>query len=210
MTCTCRVTPSARSSGASRTSSSTTVQPSSRPAASTISTRAVPGTRTVPNTMWSRVHGCVSWDTWPVNTHSSRSATGTAAARTGCATCVWPAAVTSPARVPAVSQNRSRWNAYVGRAVRRAPAWNGDQSTGTPATCASAREVANRRRPPSLRRSEPITATRSAAPCAAAVSSTAMASTGCGDASTKQPVPLSMRARTAGSNPTWPRRLPYQ
>ncbi len=78
------------------TSSSTTGAPTRRPAADTSSTHAVPGTITAPRTTWSRTHGWLSVERRPVNTHSSRSPSCTAAAIRGCSTRSRPAAVTSP------------------------------------------------------------------------------------------------------------------
>ncbi|KJS52053.1 hypothetical protein VM98_33750, partial [Streptomyces rubellomurinus subsp. indigoferus] len=56
----------------------------------------VPGTLTIPRTTSSRTHGCDSAENRPVNPHSSRSPTCTAAASTGCSIRSSPAATTSP------------------------------------------------------------------------------------------------------------------
>ncbi len=108
------------------------------------------------------------------------------------------------------SQYRSRWNAYVGRATRRAPVPSNTRghATGTPRTNTSARHVRNRSVPPCPRRSVPTATARS--PAASMISCTAAVSTGCELTSTKTRWPCPSNARTAGSKPTVCRRLRYQ
>ena len=134
-------------------------QPTWSPARRASSTKAVPGSRTVPNTWWSASHGWVRSDSRPVNTTPSDRAAVNAAPSSGCS-----APRPSPGRAsrhrvapPASSQYRWCWKAYVGRSTTRRPA---DTATSPPATPAH-EQLADRRSgtppargPPSSRRSE--------------------------------------------------------
>ncbi|GAA0899639.1 hypothetical protein GCM10009574_084790 [Streptomyces asiaticus] len=140
-------------------------------------------------------------------------------ARSGSASVAWPvtaagaagtASRTATSPAGPWSQYRSRWNAYVGRATRLAPVPvnSRGQSTGTPRTYTSARQVRNRSAPPSSRRSVP-TAT-AVTSVVSTISCTAAVSTGWELTSTKARWPWPSSILTAGSKPTVRRRLRYQ
>ncbi|RGC65733.1 hypothetical protein C5N14_27190 [Micromonospora sp. MW-13] len=213
-TCT-RAPPDAGSaSGVSTVSSRTRDAPTSSPARTANSTNAVPGTTTEPATTCSANHGWVAAESRPVNTTSSPPASRTAAPSRPWPAAPRPAPETSPPNERSTAgQNRSRWNAYVGRSTGAAPdpAYTPAQSTPTPATCSSARPDSICRGPFSSRRREPTTTPgppRSAARSSA--SWTATLSTGCGLTSTKTRKPSAISRSTTGASRTGSRRLRYQ
>ena len=91
--CAAPVSPS--TSGTSSTSSRSDSQPASPPACSASSTKAVPGSTTLPSTAWSASHGWLVSERRPVKSHSP-FASSTAAPSSGCSAEACPAATTSP------------------------------------------------------------------------------------------------------------------
>ncbi len=77
----------------------------------TSSTKAVPGSRTVPATVWSASQGWARVESRPVSRTRSSSATRTTAPSKGCPVPMSPAPVTSPVLSAGLSQYRSRVNA---------------------------------------------------------------------------------------------------
>ncbi len=144
------------------------------------------------------------------------SAGTVAAASSGCATGSRPMPAASPVAAGPSIQKRRRWKGYVGSSAESARAAvaagvsrKAPQETGTPRvhSAAAARVSAvlsswSRRRVPET--------TTSARPAAAATSSMAGASTGCGLISTNVSMPRSSSAATVSANRTGRRRFRYQ